>query len=136
MASSAASVLIVAKAASLREGLAALLKTIPSVGAVYVAEEPGYAVSLAHAQGPQLILVDAQLLGSGLSEFLAETAPEGRTPACILLVEDQQQESAGRLSGGVEVLWKGLPADQLLERVRAQLDFLPRGSPGSERPTT
>lgn len=115
------SVLIVAKAALLRDGLEALLSAIPSVGAVYVAEEAAYALSLAQTHRPQLILMDAELLGSSLPGFLAETAAKRPSPDCIVLVESHAQEMAGLVSGAGEVLWKGLPADQLLARVRARL---------------
>jgi DNA-binding NarL/FixJ family response regulator len=114
-------VLIVAKAALLRDGLEALLSAIPAVGAVHVAEEAGDALLLAHTHCPRLILMDAELLGPDLEGFLAETAAKQPPPDCILLVDSHAQEAAGLVSGAGEVLWKGLPADQLLARVRARL---------------
>lgn len=125
MEAGGASILIVAKAATLRDGLEALLSAIPSVGAVYVAEEPVAALSLAEAHSPRLILMDAELLVPELARFLSETAARQRPPACMVLVENHEQESAGRVSGAGEVLWKGLPAEELLARVRARLGRSP-----------
>jgi DNA-binding NarL/FixJ family response regulator len=127
LASQYSSVLIVAKAALLRDGLEALLSTIPVVDAVYVAEEAGFALSLARTHRPRLILMDAEVLGPELEGFLAETAVKHPPPDCIVLVESHAQETAGLVSGAGEVLWKGLPADQLLARVRARLAEGPAG---------
>jgi DNA-binding NarL/FixJ family response regulator len=118
-------VLIVAKAALLRDGLEALLSAIPAVDAVHVAEEADHALLLAQTYCPRLILMDAELLGPDLEGFLAETAAKQPAPDCIVLVDSHAQEVAGLVSGAGEVLWKGLPADQLLARVQARLTVPP-----------
>ena len=111
-------VLIVAKKASLRGGLAALVEAIPGVDRVAQAHNPVEALKQAGMESPDLIVLDTD--GGGL-DLLA--ALHGMCPGVksLLLVEDMRQQTRAQVAGADVALIKGYPANELIETVQALL---------------
>lgn len=113
-----AHVLIVAKEASLREGLSALLAAIPGVGDTTQARGLADARQKIEAQVPELVVLDVD--EDGL-EFLNAVRSSNPDTKCLLLVEGMRQQTQAQLAGADVALIKGYPAQELIETVQALL---------------
>jgi len=122
MEGASSSALILARPDSLREGLAALLKAVPVIRDVYLADGLPQVTGLGSAAAPlRLLLVDAGLLEGHLPADLAHLSEMYPEAACILLTDSREQEEAATRAGAQAVLRKGILADQLLGHINEWL---------------
>jgi DNA-binding NarL/FixJ family response regulator len=111
-------ILIVAKQATVRSGLALLMEAIPGVGGIDQAR--GIADALQHAglTAPDLLLLDA---GEGDLDLLASLKSICPSLKSLLLVDDMRQQTQAQVAGADVALIKGYPARELIETVEVLL---------------
>lgn len=115
-----ASILIIARAGPVREGLRALLSSLPDVAAVHCVASIAAAVRLARRRRPAVICLEAAWLGPALTIGLERLAHHAPRAARVLLVEDvaQQQAAADADSAG---LLLGAPPQAVVRLIEAAL---------------
>jgi DNA-binding NarL/FixJ family response regulator len=112
-----ASALIIAGPGPLRDGLRALLGTMPQIRSVSVVNDLGSALKAEVPPTPALVLLDG---GSTKDQvWLAVRRVKGRWPQArvIILVSDVEQEGEAEAAGADAVLLQGLPAGRLVAAV-------------------
>ena len=113
MLNSTASLLLVARPSRMREGLQALLRTIPDIKIVGQADSESQALTLISQQQPALVLLDSSLvLKEILPVFVLVKSKYPRT-RCIVLVENLQQQSAAREAGADASIITGFSVEVL-----------------------
>ncbi len=109
----AMSLLLVARPGRMRDGLQALLRTMPEIEIVEQADTPSEALTPISRQLPVLVLLDSSLdLGEMLSLLMQVkgSCPETR---CIALVENGQQQDAVTEAGADAALVTGFSTEIL-----------------------
>jgi DNA-binding NarL/FixJ family response regulator len=97
----------------MREGLQALLRTIPEIEIIGQADCESQALSMTLQNRPALVLLDSSLtLGEMLPTLMQIKGGYPRT-RCIVLVENVQQQSAAREAGADTALIAGFSAEVL-----------------------
>lgn len=113
MVTSGASLLVVARPGRLRQGLQALLRTIPEIEIVGQADCDAEALVLIVQQQPSLVLLDSSLAFPDVLTVLAEIKRAYPQIRCIVLVENVQQQGAAREEGADVALITGFSAKVL-----------------------
>lgn len=121
MAKSRALALIVARPGPLREGMEALLASVPQVELVATVGRASAALSVAVAQPLDLLLLDAGLPDDDDCRLLRLCRRQRADLRCIALADDTAQEQAARAAGADAVFLKGFPADAFAETVEQLL---------------
>lgn len=107
------SLLIVAKPGRMREGLQALLRTIPAIKIVGQADCESQALSMIAQQQPALILLDSSLTLQEMLPTLMQIKGGYPRSHCIVLVENEQQQAVAREAGADTTLITGFSAEVL-----------------------
>jgi DNA-binding NarL/FixJ family response regulator len=119
------SVLIVAKPGRLRDGLHALLTTVPQLKIVGQADGGIAALEMISAYRPALLLLDFSLSSEEIQMVLAGIRADGLPqPRSIVLVDTDQQYRVARGTGADAILIKGFVAPHLfaiIERLEPDL---------------
>lgn len=122
--SSGMSVLVVAKPSPLRDSLAALLRSIPSITAVQQAGDAASGLHMVEMDLPALVLIDAGLPAGQAWSLLRQIKSYWPATACIVLTDTQQSRKRAEAAGANRALLKGFPAaslslvlEQLLQQV-------------------
>lgn len=114
--------LIVAKPSQLREGLQAMLTSIPQLKQVSQVDDVPSALRMVARHSPALVLLDFDLSSSDLLAVtlkqIKATRPQSQ---CIALVHNEQEYQLAKTAGADVVLMKGVPATQLLAIVKELL---------------
>lgn len=113
-------VLVVTNLQSLKDGLLALMTTIPQINTVFAAERLYFALSLAKKHQPQVIILDTSL--PGIRDGIKQIKAQCSHTHLIVLVEDLQEQKDVEKSGADSVLIKGFPAQKLIDIVEELID--------------
>lgn len=106
-------VYIFARPGRIRDGLTALLRAVPRIGAVrYVNQELTEWESIADEK-QALVLLDANLIDPQLYSHLKQNTRQ----KCIVLADNDWQQQQARAAGVAEVLLTGFPATQLFTAI-------------------
>jgi DNA-binding NarL/FixJ family response regulator len=111
-----ASALIIARPEPLRDGLHALVGTMPQIGSVDVVSDVHSALK-SDIGGPALLLLDAGLTGNDV--WLTLRRAKARWPGAriIVLVDTVQQQAEAEAAGADVVLLEGFPAGRLVAAI-------------------
>ena len=117
-------VLIVAKPSPLRDSLAALLRSIPSITAVEQADDAAAALRSMEAGRSTLVVLDAGLPAGQAWSLLRQVTARWPATRCIVLTDTQETRRRAEAAGASRALLKGFPAaklslvlEQLLQQV-------------------
>jgi len=97
----------------MREGLQALLRTIPEIEIVGQADYESQALALIAQQQPALVLLDSSLTLQEMLPTLMQIKGGYPRTRCIVLVENAQQQGAAREAGADSALITGFSAEVL-----------------------
>jgi DNA-binding NarL/FixJ family response regulator len=107
------SVLIVARPGRMRNGLRALLRTIPRIEIVGQVDQGSAALEMVTLERSALVLLDSSLPFEEMRMALKQIKAEWPQTRCIALVDNIQQQGIARASGADGVLLKGFAAETL-----------------------
>ena len=112
-----ASALIIAQAGPLRDGLHALVDTMPQIGSVDVIGDVDFAFGPTFNQCPALVLLDTHLTEDNV--WLAVRRVKRKWPRArtIVLAGNVEQQEAAEAAGADVVLLQGLPAGRLVAAI-------------------
>jgi DNA-binding NarL/FixJ family response regulator len=123
------SLLLVARPGRMRDGLQALLRTIPEIEIVGQADSELQALTLISRQQPALVMLDSSLAPGEMLPMLVQIKDGYPRTRCIVLVENAQQQGAAREAGADTALITGFSAevlhaaiDQVLTSIRNSSD--------------
>lgn len=113
----ALSALIVAGPGPLRDGLHALVKTMPQIRAVIVVTDVHSAFKAEFAFHPGLVLLEGDVAGGEIS--LTVTRARARWPGArtIVLAGNVRQQQQAEAAGADVVLMEGFPASGLVSTI-------------------
>lgn len=97
----------------MRDGLQALLRTIPEIEIVGRVDYDSQALALIAQQQPALVLLDSSLTLREMLPALMQIKGGYPRTRCIVLVENVQQQSAAREAGADTALIAGFSAEVL-----------------------
>ena len=109
--------LIVARPGPLRDGIEALLASVPEVEVLGKAARASQALSLATQRTPDLLLLEAGLRGRASWCLLGHLQNEHPGLRSIVLADDTDQVREARAAGADAVLLKGFPPDRFVRTV-------------------
>jgi DNA-binding NarL/FixJ family response regulator len=115
---------LVGRPGPIREGLHALVETIPDVEVVGEASDASAVQQLVATLQPGLVLLDTDLFGDAdwtVLEWIKAEWPETR---CLALAETGEQHQEAEAVDADAVLFRGFPAARLVETI---VDLLPEG---------
>ncbi len=118
-----ASILLVARPSRMRDGLRALLRTIPYLKIVGQADDSLSALAIFSEQRPLLVLLGANLPAEEVQTFLAQTKAEWPETRCIVLVDSFQQQWLAETAGADSVLLTGFPAAKFVNTIEELLSL-------------
>ena len=107
------SLLLVARPGRMREGLLALLRTIPEIEIVGQADSELQALALISQQQPALVMLDSSLAPGEMLPMLVQIKDGYPRTRCIVLVENVQGQGAAREAGADSALITGFSAEVL-----------------------
>lgn len=107
------SVLIVARPGRIREGLRALLRTIPRIEIVGQVGQGSAALEMVTRERPALVLLNSSLPFEEAWMALKQIKAEWPQTRCIVLVDNIQQQGMAQAAGADGVLLKGFAAETL-----------------------
>ena len=114
-------VLLVTNPGRIRDGLRALLRTIPQIGTIYQATDGSAATQIITKNQPMLVLWESKLFKDDVHSISNQikTVPSGTR--CILLIDNLRQQSLAELTGIDTVLLSGFSAWDFLVTVEKLL---------------
>jgi DNA-binding NarL/FixJ family response regulator len=114
--------LIVAKPGQFREGLQAMLTSIPQIKQVSQVDDAPSALRMVAQHSPALVLLDFDLSsGDALAVALKQIKATWPQSQCIALVHNAQEYQLAKAAGADVIRMKGVPATQLLAVVKELL---------------
>ena len=123
MAENRASVLIIAKPSRMRDGLRALLRTIPYLTLVGQVDDGLSAIKTMTDQHPTLVLLGANLLDEDIQTVLAQIKAKWPETRCIVLVDNVQQQWIAKAAGADSALLVGFPAAKFINTIQELLSW-------------
>lgn len=118
-----ASALIIARPGPLRDGLRALVGTMPQIGTIDALSDVQSAWRSDFDLYPALVLLDANLIRDDVWRAVRRTKVRWPRARTIILVSDVQQQGEAEDAGADAVLLHGFPAGRL---VAAMVKLLPQ----------
>jgi DNA-binding NarL/FixJ family response regulator len=109
--------LIVSHRESLRNGLQALLTSIPRLDVVGQAGDGARALEMLRKHRPNLVLLDTHLPEDGEWQVLERAKARWPETRCIVLADDVDQQQRARALGADVALLKGFPPAKLAETI-------------------
>lgn len=97
----------------MREGLQALLRTIPEIEIVGQVDCESQALALIFQQQPDLVLLDSSLTLQEMLPTIIQIKGGYPRTRCIVLVENMQQKDAAKEAGADTALITGFSAEVL-----------------------
>ncbi len=123
---SSVALLLIAKPGRMREGLQALLRTMPEIDIVGLEENESQALAQISRQQPAIVLLDSSLALQEILPLLSQIKGGYPRTRCIALVENVQQQSVAREAGADHALVTGFSAralrlaiDQILKDIKS-----------------
>ncbi len=107
------STLIVARPGRMRNGLRALLRTIPRIKIVGHVDQGSAALEMVTRERPALVLLNSSLPFEETWMALKQIKAEWPRTRCIVLVDNIQQQDMAQAAGADGVLLKGFAAETL-----------------------
>jgi DNA-binding NarL/FixJ family response regulator len=107
------STLIVARPGRMREGLRALLRTMPKIKIVGHVDQGSAALEMVTRERPALVLLNSSLPFEETWMALKQIKAEWPQTRCIVLVDNLQQQGMAQAAGADGVLLKGFAAETL-----------------------
>jgi DNA-binding NarL/FixJ family response regulator len=107
------SALIVARPGRMRNGLRALLRTIPRIEIVGQVDQGSAALGMVTLERSALVLLDSSLPFEEMRMALKQIKAEWPQTRCIVLVDNLQQQGMAQAAGADGVLLKGFAAETL-----------------------
>jgi DNA-binding NarL/FixJ family response regulator len=107
------SALIVARPGRMRNGLRALLRTIPRIEIVGQVDQGSAALEMVTLERSALVLLDSSLPFEEMRMALKQIKAEWPQTRCIVLVDNIQQQGMAQAAGADGVLLKGFAAETL-----------------------
>lgn len=123
MAQNRASVLIIAKPSRMRDGLRALLRTIPYLTLVGQVDDGLSAIKTMTDQHPTLVLLGANLLDEDIQTVLVQIKAKWPETRCIVLVDNVQQQWIAKAAGADSALLVGFPASKFVSTIQELLSW-------------
>ncbi len=112
-----ASALIIAAPGPLRDGLHALIGSMPQLGAVDTAKDVQSALTDRSDCSPDLVLVDADLWGDEVWRAVRRARARWSGARIIALVGSVEQQDQVRAAGADAVLVQGFPPGRLVAAI-------------------
>jgi DNA-binding NarL/FixJ family response regulator len=91
----------------MRDGLRALLRTVPYLNLVEQADDGLSALEIAGRHHPALILLGSNLPAEDIQTVLHQTRATQPAPRCLVLVNNVQQQSLAQAEGADSILLTG-----------------------------
>jgi DNA-binding NarL/FixJ family response regulator len=113
--------LIVARPGPLRNGLQALMTTMPQIEILAETADPSALLRMGAGNQPDVVLLDASLPEDQVWSALGRIKAEQSQTRSIVLVEDSQQQQKAQAAGADVVLIQGTPAGQLIAAIEGIL---------------
>ena len=107
------SALIVARPGRIREGLRALLRTIPRIEFVGQVDQGSAALEMVTRERPALVLLNSSLPFEEAWMALKQIKAEWPQTQCIVVADNIQQQGMAQAAGADGVLLKGYAAETL-----------------------
>jgi len=120
-------ILIVVRPGPLREGVEALLTSVPQIEIVDKLECTSRAVQIAKEQTINILLLEAGLPMNGASRLVAFCRRERPGVRCLVLADTMDQAREARAFGADAVFLKGFPADRFVMTVERLLSDYVKG---------
>jgi len=114
---SGALALIVARRGRLNDGWRALLLAAPGIGDVRQAYDASSALVLLEDLGPELVLLDVELLGDDSWTLLGQIKAADPKVYCIALISNVQEHKKALAAAADAVLLKGFHVNRLAEAI-------------------
>lgn len=106
-------ILVLGKPGPLRDGLVALLRTVPKVGVVKLADDAVAGLTMIAQHNPKLVLLDAALPKDTAWMVLQQVKIKWPGIHCVVLGDSIQHCQRAELAGASRVILKGSSAAQL-----------------------
>ncbi len=114
--------LIVAQPGPLRDGLKALLMTVPQIETVMQVSDVSSVRAAIAQDRPVLVLLDTNFTnGNGPSTVVKLIKAGGSQSRCLVLADNIQQQQQAKAAGADVALFKGFPAVRLFETIEELL---------------
>ena len=123
MAENGASVLIIAKPSRMRDGLRALLRTIPYLTIVGQADDSLTALKIVTEQHPKLLLLGANLPDDDIQAVLSQTKANWPETRSIVLADNFQRQWIAKAAGADRVLLAGFPPAKFVSTIAELLSW-------------
>jgi DNA-binding NarL/FixJ family response regulator len=114
-------VLTLIRPGPLQEGLRALLRTIPAVGAIGEILDMTVITEISAAHHPVLLVLDTTLFDGGSGRLIRRLKQETPRTRCLVLAGDVRQQQDSQSAGADAVLLEGAPAASLAAAIEALL---------------
>jgi DNA-binding NarL/FixJ family response regulator len=111
------SVLIVARPGRIREGLRALLRSIPRLEIVGEVNEGSAAMEMVTRERPALVMLSSSLPLEEAELALRQIKAEWPQTQCIVIANNIQHQGMARAAGADDVLLKGFAAETLFTTI-------------------
>lgn len=113
--------IIVAKPGHLRDGVQSLLRTLPEIEIIAEIKSPLVLLKMGNEMQPDLILLDASLLGENTLKVITKINEEWPHTQCVVLVEDSQHHQAVYDTGADLVVQQGFLATKFVAAIQELL---------------
>ena len=113
--------LVIAKPGHLRKGLQSILRTVPHIEILAESPDPSVLLKIDGEVCPELILVDAAIMGEANWSALRKSKAVFPGVKVIVLTENDQQGQDAKEAGADYYLLKGFPASELARLVETSL---------------
>jgi DNA-binding NarL/FixJ family response regulator len=124
------SALIVARPGRMREGLRALLRTIPRIKIVEQVDRGSAALAMVTQERSTLVLLDSSLPSEEMWAAVKQIKAEWPQTQCIVVADTIRQQGMAHASGADGVLLKGFAAETLFTTID---EVLTRADKSNER---
>jgi DNA-binding NarL/FixJ family response regulator len=111
------SALIVARPGRMREGLRALLRTIPGIKIVEQVDRGSAALAMVTQERSTLVLLDSSLPSEEMWTAVKQIKAEWPQTQCIVVADTIRQQGMAHASGADGVLLKGFAAETLFTTI-------------------
>ncbi len=98
-----------------------MLRTLPEIEIIAEIKSPSVLLKMGSEMQPDLILLDASLLGENIWKAITKISGEWAHTQCVVLVEDSQHHQAVYDAGADLVVPQGFPAAKLVAAIEALL---------------
>jgi DNA-binding NarL/FixJ family response regulator len=105
----------------MRDGLRALLRTVPHLNPIEQADDSLSALEIASRHHPALILLGSNLPDEDIQSVLRKTRTTQPETRCLVLVDNLQQQSLAQAKGADRVLLTGFPTEVFLMTIEELL---------------